>query len=87
MVLLKLVLSEIWLIVTGYSNWIFYTIFPRMEGVVTKRRLEICLSCKYKHKDYQVCTLCGCPIGALTRAKYNKKNIGKRKKGCKNKYW
>jgi len=81
------VVNKIWLNIIGYSNWIFYTVFPKVEEKVTERRLRICLNCNYKHKDYQICTLCGCPIGTLTRAKYYKKSIGLKRKGCKKKYW
>ena len=75
------------MIIKRYIIWIFYSIFPKIEEKITERRLRICLDCKYKHKDFQICTLCNCPIGTLTKVKRDIKNIRLNKKTCKMKYW
>jgi len=76
-----------WLIISGYINWIYYSLFPEKEKNVSKKRLLICQQCEFKHKKRRICTICGCPIGAITRARYPKRIIGKKRKGCKKNYW
>lgn len=55
-------------ILIGWLNLIF-----NRDEVLANKRLHHCLNCEFMEQDItKTCSLCGCPIKAKVRSKYEK---------------
>ena len=89
MLYLKKLRIQILIILFAYWN-IFQEwreLLDPKKRLLFNQRLEICMKCNLRDKNFNICFICKCPIKPKTRGDYDIDDEGKSILGCPKRYW